>query len=145
MAGAAAAAQRAELEEHAVARLHARVGMPAEAPGGATVTTDAPVGSGDVDIGSATALGCPFVSTPGREAEVGAAYAELLRGGRTAKTIAIDRQLPLHAVNGRMKLQARLQALGRLAERVRAGERLRLCSRYAVHGVVIVEWIKRRS
>ena len=82
-----------------------------------------------------------------RHAVVGG-YRELITGSKTASQIARERRLGTpNASNARIPLHRRMQALSRLAERVRNGETLHLrctCKPRECHGDVIAEWIHAR-
>lgn len=75
-------------------------------------------------------------------------YRELLAGSKTAAQIARERRLGSpNESNARIPLHRRMQALSRLAERVRNGETLHLrcaCKPRKCHGDVIAEWILAR-
>ena len=94
-------------------------------------------------------LGNPFVPRTAPDAGAAAeAYAELLRGSRSAHAIAKGHRerVTVHEPTARVSVLSRMTALSRLAARVRRGERLRLrCGHGVCHSQVIMEWIMARS
>ena len=106
-----------------------------------------------VVIDRSTIFGNPFemVGTDDRDRVV-SAYREYLRG--TAGAGVLARRHKVKAADWHLRkynFESRMRALSRLAERVRGGERLRLCCScgsthepVACHGV-LVEWVRSRS
>jgi hypothetical protein len=100
-----------------------------------------------------TTLGNPFVMRGESERNaVVAAYAELLKTGGTvwgvARRYAVSgRVLSVDPAQSRVKMHSRLEALRRLAQRVRQGERIRIRCRCGLaarcHGDVIVDWVEK--
>lgn len=101
--------------------------------------------AGDVAITRGTVLGNPFIMRgEGERDEAVACYARLLRGG---DVYALGREsgLAIHEASARVKHSSRLHAVGALAERAAAGERLRLvcaCAPRLCHGHVLKAWIE---
>ena len=109
---------------------------------------------GDIDIRrrgvQMGVFGNPFeMRGEGERGAVVDAYAEMLVGAASATSIGRRMRLPaVNACSARIPLQRRLQALSRLAERVRAGEHLRLrcvCAPRRCHGDAIAAWVRARS
>ena len=112
------------------------------------------VDAAHVRIDRATVLGNPFeMRSEAERQRVIAAYREFLRGSASAGVISQRHGVRVAEWHLRKhSFEARMRALSRLAERVRAGQRLRLCCSCGsthepvdCHGDVIVEWVRARS
>ena len=107
-----------------------------------------------VVIDRSTIFGNPFeMGGVDDRDRVVSAYRQYLKGGADARVLA--RRYNVKAADWHVRkysFESRMRALSRLAERVRGGERLRLCCScgsthepVACHGDVIVEWVRSRS
>jgi hypothetical protein len=115
-------------------------------PGDAFVAGEIDIRRGGASMG---VYGNPLeMRMEGDRATVVGGYRDLITGSKTASQIARERRLgPPNVSNERIPMHRRMQALSRLAERVRNGETLRLrcaCKPRECHGDVIAEWIHAR-
>ena len=123
--------------------------LPPERRGGIRLLgpEDAPM-EGDLDIARCGPCQSPFAPRSLREASVATqAYREYLKYGGDPAARAAAGGVGLRPRHGRVSLESRLRGLSRLAERVRAGEVIRLrcdCGFSACHGEVIMEWVSAR-